>query len=57
MTEQKEDCGQFPTNNYWYDNLDKMHPDYRDRYIKKIRDAKAKAGIVGTSDDDLNFGA
>jgi hypothetical protein len=38
-------------------NLDKMHPDYRDRYIKKIRDAKAKAGIVGTSDDDLNFGA
>jgi hypothetical protein len=36
--------------------LDLIHPDYTDRYIKKIRDAKAKAGIMGTEDEDLNFG-
>jgi hypothetical protein len=37
--------------------LDQIYPDYSSRYIKKIRDAKEKAGIVGTDDEDLNFGA
>ena len=38
------------------EKLAAKNPGYVEQCIKKLREAKARAGIVGTDDDDLGFG-